>query len=568
MRLFVHVIHSASCHTQGVTANVLPDLDRLDKGALKALAIQLESELRQQRETVAQQEAELATLEAEFIAQRQQLAEQGDELRTRSEQIEHLKLVIEKLRRTIFGKKSEKIVIQLEQLELELEELETAQAAAETVADAVRPEAAPAARPRRTPLPEHLVREERTHAPEHECCPDCGGSLKQFGEDVSEQLEYVPESFKVIRHVRPKFACTACERVVEAPAPSRPIERGLAGPALLAHVLVAKFCDHQPLYRQSEIYARQGVEIERSTLAGWVGASSALLDPLVDALREHVLAARKIHADDTPMPVLAPGTGKTKTGRLWTYVRDERPAGEKTAPAVWFAYSEDRKGEHPRAHLKNFKGALQADAYAGFHHLYDSGAIYEVACWAHTRRKFHEIHAAHPSPTTTEALNRIGALYGIEEEARGRPVEIRREIRQSRARPMLEDFRTWLEKSLRQLSPKSETTAAIRYALSRWRALVRYVDDGLLEIDNNPAERALRCVALGRKNYLFAGADSGGERAAAIYSLIGSAKLNGLDPELYLRTVLAQIADHPIRRISELLPWKLAETLQSLSQAA
>jgi transposase len=484
-----------------VTANALPDLDRLDKDALKALAIQLESELRQQRETAAQQEAELAALEAEFAVQRLKLAEQGDELRTRSEQIEHLKLLVEKLRRTIFGKKSEKIVMQLEQFELELEELETAQAAAETVADAARPEVAPKARPRRKPLPAHLPRQAVTHMPEHECCPPCGGSLKQFGEDVSEQLEYVPESFRVIRHVRPKFACAACERVVEAPAPSRPIERGLAGPALLAHVLVSKYCDHQPLYRQSEIYARQGVEIERSTLAGWVGASSALLDPLVDALREHVLAGRKIHADDTPMPVLAPGTGKTKTGRLWTYVRDDRPAGEKAAPAVWFAYSEDRKGEHPRAHLKNFKGALQADAYAGFHHLYEGGAIYEVACWAHARRKFYEIHAAHSSPITTEALNRIGALYGVEEEIRGKPVAIRHEVRQSRSRPLLEAFRAWLEKSLRQLSPKSETAAAIRYALSRWRALVRYIDDGLLEIDNNAAERALRCVALGR-NYV------------------------------------------------------------------
>jgi transposase len=551
-----------------VTVSALPDLDRLNNEALKALAMQLQNDLQLQRETASRQEEELHALEAEVAMQRQKLAAQSDELRSRSEQIEHLKLLVEKLRRTIFGRKSEKIVVQLEQLELELEELETAQAAAETAADAVRPEATPAARPRRKPLPEHLRREAVTHAPEHTCCPECGGALKHFGEDVSEQLEYVPESFKVIRHVRPKFACAACERVVEAPAPSRPIERGLAGPALLAHVLISKYCDHQPLYRQSEIYARQGVEIERSTLAGWVGESSELLTPLADALRAHVLAGRKIHADDTPIPVLAPGTGKTKTGRLWTYVRDERPAGEETAPAVWFAYSEDRKGEHPRQHLKNFKGALQADAYSGFHHLYDGGAIYEVACWAHARRKFYEIHAAHPSPITTEALDRIGALYGIEEQIRGKPVDIRREIRQSRARPLLEDFHIWLEKSLGQLSPKSETAAAIRYALSRWRALVRYTGDGLLEIDNNPAERALRCVALGRKNYLFAGADSGGERAARIYSLIGSAKLNGLDPELYLRTVLAQIADHPVNRIDDLLPWNLAASIQPASQAA
>jgi len=219
-----------------------------------------------------------------------------------------------------------------------------------------------------------------THLPAHNCCPDCGGALRQFGEDVSEQLERIPASFKVIRHVRPKFACAACEHVVEAPAPSRPIERGLPGPALLAHVLVSKYADHQPLYRQSQIYAREGVDLDRSTLAGWVGAASELLTPLVDEIRKHVLAAAKIHADDTPVPVLAPGNGKTRTGMLWTYVRDDRPAGMKTAPAVWFAYSEDRKGEHPRQHLAKFKGALQADAYSGFHHLYEKSDIYEVAC--------------------------------------------------------------------------------------------------------------------------------------------------------------------------------------------
>jgi len=374
--------------------------------------------------------------------------------------------------------------------------------------------------------------------------------------------------WKVIRHVRPKFACKQCERVVEAPAPSRTIERGLAGPGLLAHVLVAKYADHCPLYRQSEIYAREGVDLDRSTLAGWVGASSELLTPLVEALRKHVLSATKIHADDTPVPVLAPGNGKTKTGRLWTYVRDERSAGENTAPAVWFAYSPDRKGEHPRLHLKNFKGALQADAYAGFHHLYEGGVIYEVACWAHARRKFHDIHVVHASPITTETIHRIGALYGIEEEVRGKPAELRREIRQARAKPLLDDLQSWMEKSLRQLSAKSETAGAIRYALSHWRALTRYVDDGLLEIDNSAAERALRAVALGRKNYLFCGSNSGGERAAAIYSLVGTAKLNGLDPEAYLRQVLIRIAEHPINRIEERLPWNLADTLQPVAIAA
>ena len=364
-------------------------------------------------------------------------------------------------------------------------------------------------------------------------------------------------SFKVIRHVRPKLSCVKCDRIVQAPAPSRPIDRGLAGPGLLAHVLVSKYADHQPLYRQSENYAREGVELDRSTLAGWVGATSALLAPLIDAVRRHVLAAGKLHADDTPVPVLAPGTGKTKTGRLWTYVRDDRPSGDTAAPAVWFAYSPDRKGEHPRQHLKNYRGALQADAYAGFRHLYDTGSITEAACWAYARRKFHEIHVAHPSPMTTEAIERIAALYAIEKEIRGSTAEIRRSIRQSRAAPLLHSMQAWLENTLAKLSKKSDTAAAICYALSRWRALTRYVDNGQLEIDNNAAERALRVVALGRKNFLFAGSDAGGERAAAIYSLLGSAKLNGLDPELYLHHVLERIADHRISRLEELLPWNV-----------
>lgn len=516
-----------------MTDAALADLDSLDKETLKALLIR--------------------------------------ERRSNAQQIEHLKLVIEKFRRMLFGVKSEKLAGELEQLELQLEELETSEAA-EEAAEEKSPEiqfaTRPRRRPRRKPLPEDLPREVVMHLPEHDCCPDCGGALRQFGEDVSEQLERVPATFKVIRHVRPKFACNHCERVVEASAPSRPIERGLAGPGLLAHVLMSKYGHHLPLYRQAEIFAREGVDLDRSTLAGWVGATSELLAPLVCALRDHVMAGQKLHADDTPVPVLAPGNGKTKTGRLWTYVRDDRAAADETPPAVWFAYSEDRKGEHPRQHLKDFAGALQADAYAGFHHLYGGGRIYEVACWAHARRKFYEIHAIHASPTTTEALAKIAALYATEEDIRGKPAELRREVRQSRAKPLIDELHKWMEKAARQLSPKSETAAAIRYSLSRWRALTRYLDDGQLEIDNNSAERALRVVALGRKNYLFAGCDTGGERAAAIYSLVGSAKLNGIDPEHYLRTVLARIPEHPISRIADLLPWNLATLQAHTCQAA
>src|ERR1700683_2384776 len=428
----------------------LPDLDGLDPEALKALV----------------------------LAKHSESLEQHKELTLSTHEIEHLKLVIEKYRRMIFGRKSEKLTGELEQLEFRLEELETAQAAEEaaqaateaTQSSSTQTDSKRRSRPARKPLPEDLPREVITHFPPHSCCPDCGGALRQFGEDVSEQLERIPASFKVIRHVRPKFACAGCESVIEAPAPSRPIDRGLAGPGLLAHVLVSKYADHLPLYRQSEIYAREGVDLDRSTLADWVGAARYLLSPLVDQLRKHVLAASKIHADDTPVPVLAPGTGKTKTARLWTYVRDDRPAGSDVPPAVWFTYSEDRKGEHPKQHLSLFSGVLQADAYAGFHHLYEGGRIVEAACWAHVRRKFYDIHVAHGSAIASETIQRIGKLYDIEREIRGQAAHLRCEIRQTRARPLMDDLHLWFHKTLAGLSRKSDTAAAIRYALSRWRA--------------------------------------------------------------------------------------------------
>jgi transposase len=510
----------------------LPDLSKLDREGLQAL------------------------LQAEHT---QRLATE-QRLETRESEIEHLKLLIAKLQRMQFGRKSEKLTQQIEQLELRLEELESnsAQDEKRSSTSPLLLITSPATKPARQPLPEHLPRQTRRYEPKASGCPDCGGELRPLGEDVSEMLEYVPASFYVVRQVRPKLSCKGCERIVQAAAPSRPIERGLAGPGLLAHVLVSKYADHLPLYRQSEIYARHGVELGRSTLADWVGGTSALLQPLLEKLREYVMAAGKLHADETPVPVLAPGNGKTKKGRLWTYVRDDRPAGDSAPPAVWFAYSPDRKGEHPDRHLRKFHGTLQADAYAGFNQLYENGRMQEAACWAHVRRKFYDLLEAHASPVAREALERIAGLYAIEEEVRGRPPDERQQVRHTRSKPLLDSLRKWFETTLPKLSRKSDTTVAIRYALSRWDALVRFSDDGRLEIDNNAAERSLRPVALGRKNFLFAGSDVGGDRAATVYSLLGTAKLNGLDPETYLREVLSRIADHPISRISELLPWNIS----------
>jgi hypothetical protein len=345
--------------------------------------------------------------------------------------------------------------------------------------------------------------------------------------------------------------------------PSLPIERGKPGPGLVAYVLVAKYCDHLPLYRQSEIYAREGVDLSRSTMADWIGKASALLEPLLATLREHVFAGHRLHGDDTPVPVLEPGKGKTRTGRLWTYVRDGRPWGDKTPPAACYFFSPDRKGQHPKQHLATFSGVLHADGYAGFRDLYEPRKpgeppiIMEASCWAHTRRKFFDLTASNPAPIAEEALRRIGELYDIEKSVRGEPPDFRKAARQESSKPRVEAFRLWLDSNLKRLPYKSGTAEAIRYALSRWASLCRFLDDGSIEIDNNAAERAIRPIALGRKNWLFAGSGKGGERAAAILSLIGTAKLNGLDPETYLRDVLTRIADHPITRIDELLPWNL-----------
>jgi transposase len=484
-----------------------------------------------------------------------------------------LKLQLAKRNRTLYGTSSERFdVAQGSLIEAApLDEVASRKAASKPAANSSQIDRS---------LPAHLPRETHEHRPaateaHHDVagqpcgCSACGGRLRRIGVDVSEQLEYVPARFKVIRTVRPKLACTKCQAIFQAAAPVRPVSRGMAGAGLLAHVMVGKYCDHLPLYRQSRIYAREGVEIDRSTMAGWVEQVHGLLDPLVAALGRYVLAAQKVHADDTPVKVLAPGEGKTRTGRLWVYVRDDRPAGSRAPAAAWYRYSPDRKGEHPRGHLARFSGILQADAYGGWGGVYDSGRVTEAACWAHARRPWWDLYIEHgrdDGGLAAQALRRIQALYAIEADIRGQPPDIRRQHRRARAGPLLAELHDWLHAVLTRVSTKSELAKAARYSLARWQALTRYVDDGRIEIDNSAAERALRGVALGRNNYLFMGSDDGGERAAALYSLMETAKLNGLDPEGYLRDVLSRIGDHPINRVDELLPWNIAG--QQLQEAA
>src|SRR5690242_3157027 len=419
-------------------------------------------------------------------------------------EIARLKFQLARYRRAEFGRSSEKLAREVEQLELALEALETDQAerlatAAPEVAAAIET-AAEAQKPARRPLPEHLPREDQRH-PAPCTCPSCGGALRKIADEVSETLDYVPGRFKVIRHIREKLSCRACEVVVAAPAPDHAIARGRAGAGLLAHIVVSKYDDHLPLYRQAEIFARDGVKLETSTLCGWVGATAAALQPLVDALATDVLASGTLHVDDTPVPVLAPGTGKTKTGRLWTYVRDERPFAGARPPAALFFYSPDRKGEHPQVHLKEFRGVVHADGYAGFNELFVGGRIVEAGCWAHVRRKFFDVHAATGSPIAKEALDRIGQLYAVEKIINGLPPERRRQRRQLQSKPIAEALAVWADSTVRQLSRKSELAQAFRYMRARWTALVRCFDDGRLALVNNPAERALRCVAARRSLY-------------------------------------------------------------------
>lgn len=477
----------------------------------------------------------------------------------RSAEIENLKLTIAKMKRDKFGASSERGGKLLDQLELQLAELEEAIAQDETVAqiaDPKRSDDVEKQKPARRPLPAHLPRERVTHPAPHDC-PDCGGRLRKLGEDITETLEHVPATWKVIQHVRERFSCRQCERICQAPAPNHPIARGRAGPQLLAQVLFNKYRAHLPLNRQSDIYASDGVNLDTSTLADWVGACSATLMPLIERIEAHVMSAERIHIDDTTVPVLA--KGKCKTGRLWAYVRDDKPFGGNAAPAALFYYSPNRAAEHPEQHLATYSGICQADAYSGYNGLYvadrQPGPIVEASCWAHGRRKFYDLADLQKAPLAIEAVRRIDELFAIEQEINGKPPDERVAVRRERSKTLVDDLEGWLKIERRKLSSKSPTARAIDYHLKRWPAFTRYLDDGRICMSNNAAERAVRGVAVGRRNWTFAGSDSGGRRAAAIYTLIETCKLNDIDARAWLADVIARIHDHPVKRIDDLMPW-------------
>lgn len=501
-------------------------------------------------------------------------------------EIEHLKLQLARLRRWKFGQSSEQLersgqmalgLVELQSIiSITVQEDEPAKAAANDGQSTLGVDAAQKAKERpvrRAKMPEHFERQDKLLAPQACTCPDCGGVLKELGKpDVSEQLEAQTLTFKVTRYIRPKVRCCTCSKIVQEPAPSRPIEKSFAGASLLALILVWKYGFALPLYRQCQIFAHAGLKISRTTLMQWVGATSLLLAPLVEALAKHVLAASNVNGDDSPFKVLSPGTGKTKTSYLWTYVRDGRSWGARDPPAVWYQYSPSREGVHPQRHLKNYAGKLQVDGYSGYEALFvppkpDVPArIIEIGCWAHGRRGFFELFVATKSPTAEEALDRIGQLYDIETEIRGKSPEFRLAVRQERSVPLLNELFIWMLQVRSEAENASGLAKALDYVLKRRTQLTRYTEDGRLEMDNNCAERTVRGPAVGKKNFLFFGSDTGGERAAIIYSLIETCKLNGIDPQRYLEYVIARIADHPINRIEELLPWNVADKLNQPEQ--
>jgi transposase len=552
-------------------SEALPD----DVEALRAALVATRAERLAEAARAAQAEAELAVARAKASDDRALIA--------------HQQLRIELLTRQLYGPRSERAARLIDQLELQLEELEASATEDELAAERAAAKTTTVAaftrqRPSRKPFPEHLPRE-RIIEPAPTTCLCCGSErLRKLGEDVTETLEVIPRQWKVIQHVREKFTCRDCEKISQAPAPFHVIPRGWAGPSLLAMILFEKFGQHQPLNRQAERYAREGVPLSLSTLADQVGAGCAVLEPLIRRIEAHVLAAERLHGDDTTVPVLA--KGKTDIGRCWVYVRDDRPFGGPAPPAAMFYYSRDRAGAHPQAHLANYAGLFQADAYGGYGRIYEPdrkpGPILEAACWVHARRPFFAMAdlaenarrkaqgktSAAISPLALEAVRRIDALFEIERAINGQSADQRKAVRQEQSAPLVADLEAWMRDQRARLSRGNDVAKAMDYMLKRWTAFTRFLDDGRVCLSNNAAERALRGIALGRKSWLFAGSDRGGQRAAAMYSLIVTAKMNDVDPQAWLADVLARIADHPANRLDELLPWQWRPARVADDQAA
>ena len=526
-------------------------------------------------ERAARQAERAARLDAErhLIDARAAAANAQAEASSIEALIAHLKLQIEKLRRELYGHRSERKARLLDQMELQLEDLEASATEDEIAAQtaAARTQSVRSferKRPSRKPFPDHLPRE-RVVIPAPECCPCCGSAqLSKLGEDVTETLEVIPRRWKVIQTVREKFSCRACETITQPPAPFHVTPRGFAGPNLLAMILFEKFGQHQPLNRQSERYRREGIDLSVSTLADQVGACTAVLKPLHGLIEAHVLAAERLHADDTTVPILA--KGKTITGHIWTYVRDDRPFGGRAPPAALYYASRDRRHEHPERHLARFSGILQADAYSGYNTLYDparaGGAATSALCWSHARRQFFDLadiaanarrgkNAAAISPVALEAVRRIDALFDIERAINGLSAEERRRARAEQSAPLFADLEAWLRQERSKLSRSAAVAQPIDYMLKRWDGFAHFLYDGRVCLTNNAAERALRGFALGRKSWLFAGSERGADRAAAMATLITTAKLNEVDPLAWLADVLARIAEMPQSRLADLLPW-------------
>ena len=493
-----------------------------------------------------------------------------DELRALTAQLRDLArsqaLKIEKLehqlaghRKARFGSKSES----LDQLAFALhEDAEIADAAAALQEEAgqVDDDNPGKRRHSRAPLPDHLERQSEVLSP-GETCADCGGTMRALGEYVTQELEYIPGRFVIREIVRPRMACNCCEAFAQSPMPSRPIERGRAGPGLLAHVLVGKYCDHLPIYRQSEIYAREKVDLHRLTLTDWVGRSTALLAPLADYIGKQVRAGPTLFADDTPVKMQIGGkTGKAQTARMWSYVRDERPWCGQAPPCAWYQFSVDRKGKHPAGHLAGYKGIVHADGFTGFNGLFGEGLASEQACMVHVRRKFVDVFERNGSTIARETIERIAGLYAVEKEARHKSPDERVVLRQTKARPIFDELEIWLKAQLPKISGKTKLAEAFRYALSRMPKARTYLEDGRLELDNNICERSIRPLTLGRKNYLFMGSEGGGKAAAIAYTLIETARMNRVDPEAWLTWVLTRISDHKINRIDDLTPWNWQPT--------